>query len=100
MATPRRMRERTVAFFEVVAPESGSHRRLDQLAWPEFLASVATTPLERRTVEVDSTLVGNVVTYEEEDHLLLHRAKDAGEWLSVLNCFDRLGSRSAGDASS
>ena len=85
LATPRRMRERTVAFFEVVASESGTHRRLEQLPWAEFLASVATTPLERRTVEVESTLVGNVVTYQEEDHLLLHRAKDAGEWLSILN---------------
>ena len=85
MANLRRMRERTVAFFEVVASESGSHRRIDQLPWSEFLASVTTTPLERRTVELVSTLVGNVVTYEEEDHLLLHRAKDAGEWLSVLN---------------
>lgn len=47
MATPRRMRERTVAFFEVVASESGTHRRLEQLRWPEFLTSVATTPLER-----------------------------------------------------
>ncbi|MFE4960123.1 hypothetical protein ACFRCW_40705 [Streptomyces sp. NPDC056653] len=30
-------------------------------------------------------MVGSIATYGMQDHLLLHRVKDAGEWLSVMN---------------
>lgn len=85
MASLKRMRERTITFYEIVESRSGEHRRLEQMKWSEFLASLSLAGVERRTVEVDATLIGNTVTYDEEDHLLLHRAKDVGEWLSVLN---------------
>ncbi|GAA4874423.1 hypothetical protein ACFQ34_32845 [Pseudonocardia benzenivorans] len=84
MAAPK-MKERTIAFFEVVELKAGEHRRIEPMKWVDFLASLSARDLARRTVETDATYVGNTITYEEEDHLLLHRAKDVGEWLSVLN---------------
>lgn len=85
VATLPKTRDRTVAFYEVVVADSAEHRRVEQFHWSEFLAGLARTSLAGRTVEIEKTLVGNVVTYEDEDHLLLHRAKDAGEWLAVMN---------------
>jgi hypothetical protein len=85
VASLKRMRERTVAFYEIVESRAGEHQRLAPMKWPEFLATLSLMDLERRTVETDTTLIGNTVTYDEEDHLLLHRAKESGEWLSVLN---------------
>lgn len=85
MASLKKMRERAIAFYEIVEFQSGEHRRLEQMKWSEFLTTLSLMDLERRTVKTDTTLIGNTVTYDEEDHLLLHRAKDAGEWLSVLN---------------
>lgn len=87
MASTRQMKERTVAFFEVVAARSGGAQdRVEQLAWEEMLNVLAKTrEVSERTFESDSTLVGSVATVHEEDHLLLHRVKNPGEWLSVLN---------------
>ncbi len=79
------MKERTISFFEVVLMDKGEQKRVKQFDWPKMLASVSTATLSARTWEGDHTFVGNVVTYDEEDHLLLHRVKDASEWLSVLN---------------
>jgi hypothetical protein len=79
------MRERTVAFYEIVEAKADEQPRLDQMEWAEFLATLSRTKLGRRIVEADATLIGQAVTYEEEDHLLLHRAKDPGEWLSLLH---------------
>lgn len=79
------MRERTVAFYEIVESRAGEQQRMEQLKWSEFLAALSLMKLDRRTVETDGTFIGNTVTYNEEDHLLLHRVKENGEWMSVLN---------------
>ncbi len=85
MAAPTHLRERTIGFYKIVAERDGQQVRLDQLRWPETLAAVAVADLSKRTLEADHTFVGNTVTYHEEDHLLLHRVKEGGEWLSVVN---------------
>jgi hypothetical protein len=80
------MKERTVAFFEVVAARGAAQERVEQLPWEETLAALAQRrDVVERTFESDSVFVGNTTTVEEEDHLLLHRVKSPGEWLSVLN---------------
>lgn len=86
MAQTRPMKERTVAFYEVVAAKSGTQERVEQLPWEETLAALAKKrDVTERTFESDSVFVGNTATVHEEDHLLLHRVKSPGEWLSVLN---------------
>jgi hypothetical protein len=86
MADPARtMRQRTIAFFEVVVDSDGEHHRVQQLPWEKTLAVLATTPLAQRRLEAGSTFFGSTATFHEEDHLLLHRVKEGGEWLSVVN---------------
>lgn len=86
MAQSRPMKERTVAFFEIVAAKNGTQERMQQLPWEETLAALAKKrDVTERTFESDSVFVGSIATVHEEDHLLLHRVKGAGEWLSVLN---------------
>ncbi|MFK4106134.1 hypothetical protein ACI2L1_39980 [Streptomyces sp. NPDC019531] len=80
------MKERTVGFYEVVVTKEGEAQRIPELMdWDGMLADLSRAPVAARSFEGDSQLVGTVVTYGEQDHLLLHRVKDAGEWLSVLN---------------
>jgi hypothetical protein len=86
MALSRPMKERTVAFYEIVASVNGEQSRIEQLPWEDTLESIALTKdVNERRVESDSVLVGNAIIIDEEDHLLLHRVKNAGEWLSVLD---------------
>lgn len=85
MASIRNMRERTISFYEIVRSTSGEQVRVPQVDWDSVLASVATAPLAARTVEKESIFVGSIATVNEQDHLLLHRAKDATEWLSVID---------------
>jgi hypothetical protein len=86
MADPAQtMRERTIGFFEIVVDNDGDYQRVQQLPWEQTLAALAGTPIEKRTLEAESTFVGTTTTYDEEDHLLLHRVKEGGEWLSVVN---------------
>jgi hypothetical protein len=80
------MKERTVAFYEIVPSISGEQCRAEQLPWEKTLGALATTKdVKERTFESDSVFVGNTIIVDEEDHLLLHRVKNAGEWLSVLD---------------
>lgn len=85
MATLTNMRERTVAFYEVVAVRGGEQIRVSQLAWEKFLSDLALARLEKRKVEGESILVGATASVRNQDHLLLHRVKDDTEWLSVIN---------------
>lgn len=85
MASIRRMPERTVAFFEIVTSASGEQARIPQLDWDQALASLATASVQERMVDKEMTLVGSVATVHEQDHLLLHRVKDATEWLSMMD---------------
>ncbi|WP_244943050.1 hypothetical protein [Streptomyces inhibens] len=85
MASIRNMRERTVAFFEIVKNTSGEQVRMPQLDWDGALSSLATASLQERMVDKELTFVGSVATVDEQDHLLLHRVKDASEWLSLMD---------------
>src|ERR1017187_2027328 len=86
MALNRAVKERTVAFFEIVASERGEQHRIEQLPWDDTLSAIALTKdVNDRTFESESTFIGNSITIDMEDHLLLHRVKNPGEWLSVLN---------------
>jgi hypothetical protein len=85
VATLTRLRERTIAFYEIVVERDGAQIRVGQFPWSTTLAAVATAKIQDRTFEAENTFVGNIVTYQEEDHLLLHRVKDGTEWLSVVD---------------
>lgn len=81
----RNLRERTVSFFEIVKNGDGEQIPLPQMDWDAALADIATATLEERRVDKTSIIVGSVATVHQQDHLLLHRAKDASEWLSVMD---------------
>ncbi|MFJ4755002.1 hypothetical protein [Streptomyces sp. NPDC088763] len=80
------MKERTVGFYEVVRMKDGEARRIPtQMDWEGVLSDLSQAPVTARTYEGESQMVGTIATYNMQDHLLLHRVKDAGEWLSVVN---------------
>jgi hypothetical protein len=79
------MRERTIGFYEIVTVVGGKAQRAEPMDWDSTLADIARVPVAGRTHEGDARLVGTVATYNMQDHLLLHRVKDGGEWLSVIN---------------
>jgi hypothetical protein len=83
VASARRMPERTIAFFEVVANTSGE--RVPPMDWDSALSDLATASLQDRMIAKEITLVGSVATVRQQDHLLLHRVKDATEWLSMMD---------------
>lgn len=85
MASIRRMPERTIAFFEVVTSKSGEQVRVPPMDWDSALRDLATASLQDRMVAKEVTLVGSVATVRQQDHLLLHRVKDATEWLSMMD---------------
>lgn len=86
MAALDHMKERTVGFYEVVVVKDGEARRIPEpMDWDGALADIARAHVTARTFEASSILVGTVATYNMQDHLLLHRVKDAGEWLSAVN---------------
>ena len=85
MAKPR-LRERTIQFYEVVVAKGGEQVRVSQFPFDQALAAIAPVPVaERRWDGPEQDLIGTVHTVEEQDHLLLHRVKDGGEWLAVMN---------------
>jgi hypothetical protein len=79
------LRERTVSFYEVVVAEDGEQYRSTQIDFPAMLNDLATAPIAARRWDTDQTFVGTVFGVDERDHLLLHRVKDPGEWLSVMD---------------
>lgn len=86
MATLGHMKERTVGFYEVVVVKDGEAQRIPQpMDWDGALADLAQAPVDARSHEGESRIVGTTFPHNMEDHLLLHRVKDAGEWLSVIN---------------
>lgn len=85
MARIRASRERTVQFYEIVKSESGEQHRMQPADWDGVLAKIADASLQDRTYVADETYVGHAIVVEGEYHLLLHRVKSAGEWLSVIN---------------
>jgi hypothetical protein len=85
MAASRVRKERTVQFYEIVKSESGDQVRMEPADWDQILILIADTSVTGRTYVADGTFVGNTITVDEEYHLLLHRVKSEGEWLSVIN---------------
>jgi hypothetical protein len=85
VAKPK-LRERTVQFYEVVVEKGGELLRVGQFPFVGALAAIAPVPVAARRWEgLEQDLIGTVHTVEDEDHLLLHRVKDGGEWLAVMN---------------
>lgn len=85
-------RERTISFYEVVQIQNLDAVRVDQFEWQSLLSAVEAAPLDDRTWDGDYTYVGSVLNFdgvfrelEVPRHLLLHRVKDPGEWLSRLD---------------
>lgn len=85
MAAGRMTKERTVQFYEIVKAESGEQQRVQPADWDQILGVIADANVASRTYVADATFVGNTITVDEEYHLLLHRVKNEGEWLSVIN---------------
>lgn len=85
MATFNHLRERTIGFYEVVTVSGGKAQRGEPMGWDSVLAGLSRVPVASRMYEGDSRMVGTIVTHHMQDHLLLHRVKDGGEWLSVMN---------------
>jgi hypothetical protein len=79
------MKERTIGFFEIVTIRDGQAVRTEELDWDGSLGDISRVPVSGRTFEADAQMVGTIATYDMQDHLLLHRVKDRGEWLSVMN---------------
>ncbi|WP_432049454.1 hypothetical protein [Verrucosispora sp. NA02020] len=81
------MRERTVQFYEIVDLVNADQVRVHQRNWQSVLLEVGNAKLDERThTTPDQTLVGTVHGSETEgDHLLLHKVKREGEWLSTMN---------------
>ncbi|GAA2938970.1 hypothetical protein [Streptomyces enissocaesilis] len=79
-------KERTVGFYEAVVVKDGEAQRIPEpMDWDGALADLARAPVGARTHEGESRIVGTTFPHNMEDHLLLHRVKEAGEWLSVIN---------------
>lgn len=86
MATLGHMKERTVGFYEVAVVKDGKAQRIPEpMDWDGALSDLAQAPVGARSHEGESRIVGTTFPHNMEDHLLLHRVKDAGEWLSVIN---------------
>ncbi|MGW7453006.1 hypothetical protein [Streptomyces sp. NPDC054787] len=80
------MKERTIGFYEIVVVKEGKAQRIPEpMDWDGALADLARAPVGARTHEGEYLIVGTTFPHNMEDHLLLHRVKDAGEWLSVIN---------------
>jgi len=80
------MRERTIQFFEIVLEKGGEQVRCEQFDFPRALGGMALGSLDERMWDgPEQTLIGTVMPVEEVDYLLLHRVKDGGEWLSVID---------------
>lgn len=80
-------RERTIGFYEIVSVEDGEQLRMEQIDFPEMLTELgaAVKDLPKRRWTGDQDLIGQTITVGDTDHMLLHRVKDAGEWLSVID---------------
>lgn len=84
--TAIKMKERTIAFFEVVAVTPGGHERMAHQDWPKVFATMAGTTLQQRAWDgSDRRVFGNVYTLEQVDRLTLHRVRDPSDWLQKVN---------------
>lgn len=79
------MRERAVQFFEIVDSIEGNQIRVTQRDWNGILSLLGRAKVDERTWRTDQTLIGTVHSSQQDDHLLLHKVKSEGEWLSVMD---------------
>lgn len=77
------LRERTIAFYEIVRSENGSTQKCkEQLDFPAMLKRLGKENLANRTVRADRDLIGGTVQSDGSDHLVLHKVKSDSDWLS------------------
>jgi hypothetical protein len=82
----QKMRERTIAFYEIVSFASGSQDRFQgEVDWQGFLTAIESEPLASRMLSGERILLGVAYYRDDRQHLMLHRVKDADEWLAVAN---------------
>ena len=79
------MKERTIAYYEVVESRDGEQFRTTQRPWQNALGALDRASVEDRSWDSDRTYIGTTEVVEAEHHLLLHRVRDVSEWLSVID---------------
>lgn len=79
------MRSRTIQFYEVVKASAAQQVRMEQQAWPAVMSHLAKADLGTRTWQSDRAIIGQTYPVDEVDRLLLHRMRDAGDWLSRVD---------------
>ena len=81
------LRDRTIQFYEIVDLVDANPIRVKQRDWQSILLHLGNAKLSERTFKTpDQTLVATVHGSEAGgDHLLLHKVKREGEWLSTMN---------------
>jgi hypothetical protein len=82
---PVAMKERTIAYYEIVEVRDGEHFRTGQRDWQVALSGLDSAPIADRSWDFDRTYVGTASVVESDHHLLLHRVRDVNEWLSVID---------------
>src|SRR4051794_13499821 len=85
VATGPTLKERTIQFYEIVQVLDGQQKRIEQLNFQSALLKISTAPLPKRSLTAAIQLIGTPRNVDEKEHLLLHRVKDQGEWLSVID---------------
>lgn len=80
------MRERTVAFYEIVEVKDGELARMDHQDWPAMLAACAGAEIQKLTWDGDDRpVIGQVYPMDDEDRLILHKQRQPGDWLSQVD---------------
>lgn len=80
--------QRQVSFYEIVkkGKDGQPNLRMAQQAWPQILATLSTAGKgDRVHPGLVDTLRAKVITWDEQDHLLLARQRTSDEWLQRYN---------------
>jgi hypothetical protein len=85
--SPKKERERTINFFEIVKYVNRSQNdRMEHADWTAILTVLKELPLEDRVIVMPTrTLIGEVLTVDSALHLKLMLIRDEGAWLEVYN---------------
>lgn len=86
MAAPRH--QKTIAFFDILNADDGQQVPFAEvLTWDAALNHVSNEPLTHRTIQGTSgrELIGSPIFGIEHTHLLLHKARGDGDWMSRAN---------------
>ncbi|OOB90487.1 hypothetical protein [Rathayibacter sp. VKM Ac-2630] len=84
---PKKERERTINFFEIVKYLTRtSSERMKHANWVEILGALRDLKVEQRIITMPSrTLIGEVLSVDGVLHLKLMVVRDEGSWLEVYN---------------